>query len=239
MKTCPKCGIEKDESEFSQNKKRKDKLFFWCKRCQNEHNSNYFYSLRQKCFALFNSVCKNCGERNIDVLTVNHTQSPNSDIYKRLKRSGFKLYKQILDNPELTKHFTLLCANCNHLDYYQKSGYYSRSLAKRSIQYRKQKEKICELWNFKCFHCFRTFPVELLTVNHVNGNGRKEMKDRNNGYRKSFFQTIPTDELISRIDTGELEVLCFNCNCNRTESSKWIKHAIVQKKALNKSEKPI
>ena len=228
MKRCTKCGIEKDESKFSPDNRHKDGLYSWCKLCNNEYHTNYCYNVRQQCFALFNSKCQRCGETNTDVLSINHIQSPTSDIYKGLYRSGWNLYKQILDNPNLVKYFTLLCANCNLLDYYEKSRYYSRALIERSIRYRKKKEKICELWNNKCFRCFRTFPVELLTVNHVNGGGRKETRK----YGTGMFQCIPTNELINRIDSGELEILCFSCNCNRTESSKWIKVGKAQKKTF-------
>ena len=239
MKKCPKCGIEKDKSKFSIDRKTKDGLFYSCKECTSEWNSNYYYKLRQQCFALFDSKCQKCGEGNKDALSINHIKRPTSNIYKGLKRSGVKLYKQILDNPELTKYFTLLCMNCNMLEHYKKSGYYNEHTAYSTVWFRRKKEKICEMWHNKCFRCFKTFPTELLTINHVNGGGLREIKKRNNGHIKPLFQTIPTDELISRIDSGELELTCFNCNSNRNEFSKWIKLGKAQKKALNKSEQPI
>lgn len=54
MKTCTKCKIEKDISEFYTNKAYKDGLTSWCKMCTNEHNKNYnlkhkdYYSLHYK-----------------------------------------------------------------------------------------------------------------------------------------------------------------------------------------------
>ena len=36
-KTCPKCGVEKDFSEFGKDKRRKDGLFSWCKSCKKEY----------------------------------------------------------------------------------------------------------------------------------------------------------------------------------------------------------
>jgi len=36
-KTCTKCGVEKDVSEFGKNKCRKDGLQEWCKSCRKEH----------------------------------------------------------------------------------------------------------------------------------------------------------------------------------------------------------
>jgi hypothetical protein len=37
MKKCSKCGLEKDESEFSSNKNTKDKLYIWCRDCKNKN----------------------------------------------------------------------------------------------------------------------------------------------------------------------------------------------------------
>ena len=239
MKKCSKCGIEKNESEFSPDNRHKDGLRSECKLCNNEWKCNYRYELRQRCFALFDSKCQRCGEGNTDVLTINHIEPPTSNIYKGLKRGGHKLYKQILNNPSLTTYFTLLCLNCNFLDYYEKSGYYNDHTNHITLWHRKKKEKICGLWNNKCFRCFRTFPIELLTINHVNGGGTKETKVRNHGYVRSAFNSIPTTELINRIDSGELEVMCFNCNSNRNESSKWIKQAKARKKDLNNPKEPI
>jgi hypothetical protein len=41
MKTCTKCKIEKDLSEFTKDKNSKDKLSYWCKNCFNHNNKNY------------------------------------------------------------------------------------------------------------------------------------------------------------------------------------------------------
>lgn len=234
MKRCSKCGIEKDESEFSTDNTKKDGLYCRCKSCVSEYDYKRTFSLRQRCFELFNSKCQRCGETDIDVLTINHIQTPKSDIYRGLYRAGFPLYKQILDKPSLSKYFTLLCMNCNKIDYYEKSGYYNTHTNRITLWYRTRKEKVCEMWNNKCFHCFRTFPTELLTINHVNGGGKSEIKERGNG----MFR-IQTNELISRIDSGELELTCFNCNCSRIEVSKWTIQGMAQKKDLNKSEQPI
>jgi len=41
MKTCPKCEIEKESSEFYKNQSRRDKLTYWCKDCCKEHQRKY------------------------------------------------------------------------------------------------------------------------------------------------------------------------------------------------------
>ncbi len=37
MKTCSKCGLVKDESEFWKDNSRRDKLYCWCKSCLREY----------------------------------------------------------------------------------------------------------------------------------------------------------------------------------------------------------
>lgn len=34
MKTCSRCGVEKDEAAFNTNKKARDGLFAWCRECR-------------------------------------------------------------------------------------------------------------------------------------------------------------------------------------------------------------
>ena len=235
MKQCVRCKIIKNESEFHKDKNRKDGLFSYCKPCKLRCEANRTLKLRAECFKLFGSVCKNCGETNTEVLSVNHIKSPKSKVYNGLRRGGWTLYKQLLDNPSLIKFFTLLCATCNQLDYYQRSGYYKRQLSSSAFYHRKKKERICEMWNNKCFHCFRTFPTELLTINHVAGQGMKERKQRK---MRNMFQ-FPESELITRLDAGELEILCFSCNCSRSEYSKWTTQAKAQKEDLNNPKEPI
>lgn len=41
MKKCTKCGVEKDESEFSRGSGKKDGLSSWCKKCSSEYNKEY------------------------------------------------------------------------------------------------------------------------------------------------------------------------------------------------------
>ena len=41
MKVCGKCKIEKDDSEFYKNSKRKDGLNYYCKLCHKEYSKEY------------------------------------------------------------------------------------------------------------------------------------------------------------------------------------------------------
>jgi len=38
VKTCTKCGVEKELSEFAKSKARKDGVFIWCKPCQRAYD---------------------------------------------------------------------------------------------------------------------------------------------------------------------------------------------------------
>lgn len=42
MKTCKKCGIEKDENNFNKSSKAKDGLQTWCRECSNSNNKKHY-----------------------------------------------------------------------------------------------------------------------------------------------------------------------------------------------------
>jgi hypothetical protein len=42
MKQCTKCRKRKDESEFSKNRKNKDGLRYWCKKCEREYKRRHY-----------------------------------------------------------------------------------------------------------------------------------------------------------------------------------------------------
>ncbi|HUU20562.1 MAG TPA: hypothetical protein VMW72_25670 [Sedimentisphaerales bacterium] len=42
MKQCTKCRKRKDKSEFSKNRKNKDGLRYWCKKCCREYKRRYY-----------------------------------------------------------------------------------------------------------------------------------------------------------------------------------------------------
>ena len=75
MKVCTKCKIEKDESEFYNNKRMPDGLDYYCKECRKtqtgdiskdcyEDNRNFIESLKTEC-------CK-CGEDRPWVIQFHH-----------------------------------------------------------------------------------------------------------------------------------------------------------------------
>ena len=51
MRVCSKCGYIKPEDNFAVNKKRKDGLFTYCKRCKSKVDGEYYIKHRQKIMA--------------------------------------------------------------------------------------------------------------------------------------------------------------------------------------------
>lgn len=48
MKFCTRCSIDKEDSDFYKNKRTKDGLGVWCKKCEKEFSSDYAKSHREK-----------------------------------------------------------------------------------------------------------------------------------------------------------------------------------------------
>ena len=48
MKLCPKCGVEKEPSDFYRDRSRKDGLTCWCKECMRECQQSAAYKKSQK-----------------------------------------------------------------------------------------------------------------------------------------------------------------------------------------------
>ncbi len=111
MKICSKCGLEKDESEFSKHKAYTDGLRCWCKICTSEESQQYKKqnpevglrnTLKKKygitleeynqMFAAQNGCCAGCGRHQ-------------SEFTKRL----------FVDHNHKTGEVRgLLCCGCNH-----------------------------------------------------------------------------------------------------------------------------
>ena len=48
MKTCTKCEIEKDESEFNKDKSRKDGLASQCRECKKKYQNKYYQQNKEE-----------------------------------------------------------------------------------------------------------------------------------------------------------------------------------------------
>ena len=112
MKVCSKCKIEKDESEFYNNKRMPDGLDYYCKSCRSkqvcdnsntwsyqEGTQNFIESLKTEC-------CK-CGEDRPWVIQFHHIDPSNKSFNIT---SGVRSRSAIWN--EVSK-CVCLCSNCH------------------------------------------------------------------------------------------------------------------------------
>lgn len=84
---------------------------------------------------------------------------------------------------------------------------YKRKNLERTKRYNLKMKQLCfDHYNNKCRCCGETI-FEFLTVEHINGNGRKHRKENkiNDIYRWLVLNNFPEG----------FEVLCYNCNCGK------------------------
>jgi hypothetical protein len=125
VKTCTKCGIEKDETEFNKSGRAKDGLNPRCRQCQ----SDYYYANRERhlastterhrraaeenkmryCAYLEEHECLDCGETNILVLEPDHVRGEKKCNVSELV---LRAYAWTTIEAELAK-CEIVCANCH------------------------------------------------------------------------------------------------------------------------------
>ena len=131
---CSLCLKLKDESEFHKNKRTKNGLCCWCKRCKSNYSAKYnevhkeikkeqdkkrHERIRMIALYIYSNgkmECANCKCDEIDVLSIDHI---NNDGYKS-RNAYFYYWLQKYNYPN---DFQVLCRNCNwlkHLNYIDK-----------------------------------------------------------------------------------------------------------------------
>jgi hypothetical protein len=120
MKKCSKCGIEKDEIEFSKDIQKKDNLHSWCKKCQHFRHHNYY--LKNSKFILEKTK---------------KYQLENPEKIKQLHK------KWTINNPEKKKLYAKK-TQINHPEYNKKYNikYPEKIIATRKINYLIKSKKI-------------------------------------------------------------------------------------------------
>ena len=124
MKNCSKCGIEKDLTDFSKNKKKKDGYSFWCKECHEEYKKKHYLENKEKYLdknkkhhlkmkawlkELKQSLkCSECPEDHIACLDFHHESNKEMSVSKALNYGWGK--DRILKEIAKCK---VLCSNCH------------------------------------------------------------------------------------------------------------------------------
>jgi hypothetical protein len=76
MKICTKCKQSLDESQFTKDNKRKDKLNLWCKKCSHKNNKDTCNKTKEKNINNINIIeekkCIKCGRlKKIEFFSIN------------------------------------------------------------------------------------------------------------------------------------------------------------------------
>jgi hypothetical protein len=162
--------------------------------------ANRYYTLKEKVFVILGSECSNCGCNDKRILQVDHV---NGHGYSERKTSKKIPFKNIEKNPE---KYQILCPNCNWIKKSENMESKPRLQTKRAEQKRERyyakKRKAFDILGNKCVHCGNT-DHRALQIDHVNGNGHKELRQINlNGVLNKILAE----------EKEEYQLLCANCN---------------------------
>lgn len=130
MKVCSVCKEEKAFNEFSLRTASKDGYHYVCKECDNKRLSEDAWKLKQEVFTHYGPcVFPGCGEDDIFLLTLDHTNNNGAAHRRELKKlkivSGASYYRWIIKNnfpSDLQTH----CVSHNYL-----KGYFPKEYERR------------------------------------------------------------------------------------------------------------
>ena len=113
-KVCTQCKIEKDESEFYNNKRNPDGLDYYCKDCRKETTSNSTYDVKkyaentQAFVESLKTECCKCGEDRPWVIQFHHINPDEKKfgIAGCGTRSRTAIWEEV-------KKCVCLCSNCH------------------------------------------------------------------------------------------------------------------------------
>lgn len=177
MKKCPCCNIEKEESEFHKDKKRKDGLFVYCKNCVSIKNKKSYQNKLVENRDLKRLRARNNKDKNKK--RSNNWYQENkchkkqySSNYRAENKEYYKEYQKEWDknNPEKVRQ--------------KRKRYYQTKNGKLSIKQRnhnrksrlrgangnhtfKEWEKLKNECNYTCQLCFKKEPEIILTRDHI------------------------------------------------------------------------
>lgn len=114
MKTCIRCGKNKDEFEFIQTITNPD----WCHSCTKEYHREYHGKLRLDVIKGLGGKCVRCGFSDLRALQIDHINGGGSQDRKNIGTR--QLYGWIIKNIiDAKEKYQILCANCNWIKKYE------------------------------------------------------------------------------------------------------------------------
>lgn len=157
-----------------------------------------------------NIQCKNCGELDIDVLTIDHINGGGNKHYKEIGR-GATMYRWVIKN-NYPNNLQILCMNCQRIKVIEnKECWYieNRNNKQRNYQCKTNKKIKQEIFNYygnRCNYCNKN-DIRYLQFDHINNDGANNRKLFGpNLYYQLRRQNFPSLESLG------LQILCANCN---------------------------
>jgi len=138
MRTCSRCGLTKDDSEFNWRDQGKGYLQSVCRTCQQEQGKNKYENDKENVKEinrqarlraideaqryvyeyLSNARCEDCGEYDFAVLTFHHVRGVKKNNVANLAAQGYSI---AAIQAEINKCI-VLCHNCHTRREQEKSG---------------------------------------------------------------------------------------------------------------------
>ncbi len=128
MKTCDKCGVEKEETKFNFTGKGERWRRSTCRTCcvkelskwkrastpekRKEQYKRKYRRLKAIVLSHYGSKCACCGENQEAFLCLDHIDGGGSAHRKSFKKEAFCMYDWVVKN-KFPAMFQILCSNCN------------------------------------------------------------------------------------------------------------------------------
>lgn len=203
-----------------------------------EKRDAYWKKRKSECFQKLGGVCRLCGTRDPDVLTVDHVNDDGNE-ERRSNPSNLKIWNNIVHGDKVGR-YQLLCFNCNvkksllrpdpppigsskrcptcllnndvslfKVDRSYKDGfYYECKPCSRKRGVATKQIAFLQLGHDSCSACSAD-DLDVLTVDHVHGDGGACRKA--DGLGLSLYRKV----ISGLLDRTRFQVLCFNCNVKK------------------------
>jgi hypothetical protein len=154
--------------------------------------------------------CDICGELHIEFLCIDHIDDNGASHRRELGPGGGRIYRYLLNN-NFPEGYQVLCNNCNYLKEYDRlhSKEYSKQIHANIVRNQRLRIRLQTLYWYsdglmEC-ECCKEKDIRLLTIDHKNGGGKKEMSKNHykNVYEYLYYNNYPENGY---------RVLCWNCN---------------------------
>lgn len=243
---CTSCGATLNENNWSNH--RKDRNDYVCKKCETirwknwavknkkklqvssldyyiknieqerKRRNNVMLKLKTDCMNTLGGKCADCGNNDIEVLTVEHLKGKGLEEYRKLGHGHIGhgknvLYRLIRDRKVNLEDYLCLCINCNMKRRISKE----HKNTKGSKYHQKLKQDVITILDGRCAEC-GIDDLDKLTLEHNNGFGKQHLFQLNNGIgycSKKLYALIRR----GLEPTKDYSVLCFNHNFKSAQ--KW------------------